>query len=85
MRTEERGNDQIHFIVSGNDNSLSESLTDDSEGIVNCSKVGIVPPINTLSFVIPTEFATEILCDSISKENNFIPPLNTDTLKLYVS
>ena len=71
--TEEPVDDQIYFSISDTDKNSSEQLTDDS------SQINAVPPINTSILDISTEFVTENLCGSKSKENNLIPPLNTDT------
>ena len=61
------------------DNNSTEQLTDDSQGIPDSTEINAVPPINTSILDISTEFATENLCGSKSKENNLIRPLNTDT------
>ena len=55
---EETGIDQIHFSISDSDKNSSEHLTDDSQGIADCSEVSTAPPINTLISYITTEFAT---------------------------
>ena len=52
---------------------------DDLQGIPDSSQINVVPPINTSILDISTKFVTENLCGSKSKENNLIPPLNTDT------
>ena len=77
--TEERVDDQIYFSISDKDKNSSEQLTDDSQSIPDFSQINAVPPINTSILDILTEFVTENLCGSKSKENNLIPPLNTDT------
>ena len=59
----------IHHSMS------TEQLTYDSQGIPDTSQINNVPLINTSILDISTEFVTENLCDSKSKEN----PLNTDT------
>ena len=79
MLTEEPVDDQIYFSISGTDKNSSEQLTDDSQGIPDCSQINAVPPINTSILDIPTEFVTENLFVIKSKENNLIPPFNTDT------
>ena len=61
------------------DNNSTEQLTDDSQGIPDSTEINAVPPINTSILDISTEFVTENLCGSKSKENNLIRPLNTDT------
>ena len=76
---EEPVDDQIYFSISDTDNSSSEQLTDDSHDIPYSGQINPVPPINTSILDISTEFVTENLCGSKSKENNLIPPLNTDT------
>ena len=78
--TEEPEEYQIYFSISDSDKNSSEQLTDDSQGIPDSSQVSTVPPIN--SSHISTEFVTESLCGSISKENNLKLPLNTDTPQL---
>ena len=61
------------------DKNSTEQLTDDSQGIPDSTEINAVPPINTSILDISTEFVTENLCGSKSKENNLIRPLNTDT------
>ena len=61
------------------DKISTEQLTHDSQGIPDSSQINAIPPINTSILDISTEFVTENLCGSKSKENNLIPPLNTDT------
>ena len=77
--TEESLDDQIYFSISDTDKNSSEQLRDDSQGIPDSSQINAVPPINTSILDISTEFVTENLCGSKSKENNLIPLLNTDT------
>ena len=79
MLTQEPIDDQIYFSISDGDKNSSEQLTDDSQGIPDSSQVNAVPPINTSILVESIEFVTENVCGSISKENNLIPPLDTDT------
>ena len=79
MLTEESLDDQIYFSISDTDKNSSEQLRDDSQGIPDSSQINAVPPINTSILDISTEFVTENLCGSKSKENNLIPLLNTDT------
>ena len=80
MLIKELLDDQIYFGISDSDKNSSEQLTDDSEGIADSSQVHAVPPINTSILHISTEFVTDVVaCGSISKENNLIPLLNTDT------
>ena len=77
--TEEPVDDQVYCSISDRDNNSSEQLTDDSQSIPNSSQVNAEPPINTSILDISSEFVNENLCGSISKENNLIPSLNTDT------
>ena len=58
VMTEETGVDQIQFSISDSDKNLLEHLTDDSQGIADCSEVSTAPPINTVISYITTEFAT---------------------------
>ena len=76
---EEPQDDQICFNISDADKNLSEQLTDDSSGILDSSQIKPVPPITTSILDISTEFVTENLSGSKSKENILIPLLNTDT------
>ena len=76
---EEPVNDQIYFSISERDKNSSKQLTDDSQDTPDSSQINVVPPINTSILDISTEFVTENLCGSKSKENNLIHPLNTDT------
>ena len=55
----------------------------DSQGIYYSSQVSKLPPINKPTLHIPTEFATENLCDGLSKENKLILPSNTYTPQLF--
>ena len=77
--TKEPVDHQIYFSISDRDKNSPEQLTDGSQGIPDSSQVNAVPPINTSILGISTEFVTENLCGSKSKENNLIPPLKTDT------
>ena len=79
MLIEEPQDDQICFNISDTDKNLSEQLTDDSSGILDSSQINPVPPITTSILDISTEFVTENLSGSKSKENILIPLLNTDT------
>ena len=79
MLIEEPVDDQIYFSILDRDKKSSEQLSDDSQGIPDSCQINVVPPINTSILDISTEFVTENLCGSKSKENNLIPPLNTDT------
>ena len=79
MLAEEPVDGQIYFSISNRDKNSSEQLMDDLQGIPDSSRINVVPPINTSILDISTKFATENLCGSKSKENNLIPPLNTDT------
>ena len=73
MLTEESEDDQIYFSISDSDKNSPEQLTNDSQGIRDSSPINVVPPMNTSILDISTEFVTENLCGSISKENNLIP------------
>ena len=73
MLTEEPEDDQIYFSISDSDKNSSEQLTNDSRGMRDSSPINTVPPINTSVLDISTEFVTENLFGSISKENNLIP------------
>ena len=79
--TEEPVDDQIYFSISDTGKNSSEQLTDDSQGIPDSSQINVVPPIKTSILDMSTEFLTENLYGSKSKENNLIPPLNTNTLQ----
>ena len=79
--TEEPVDDQIYFSISDTCKNSSEQLTDDSQGIPDSSQINVVPPIKTSILDMSTEFLTENLYGSKSKENNLIPPLNTNTLQ----
>ena len=68
--------DQIYFTISDSDKNSSEQLTDDSHGIPDSSQVSTVPRISASFSHISTNFVTDNLCSSISKENNMIFPLN---------
>ena len=81
--TEEPGDDQIYFSISESEKNLPEYLTDNSQCITDSSQDSTVSPINISISFISTEFVTESLCGSISKENDLILPLNTDTPQLY--
>ena len=67
MLTEELFDDQIYFSISDSDKNLSEQLTDASQSIPDSSLVNAVPPINTSTLHISTEFVTECLCGSTRK------------------
>ena len=79
--TEEPVDDQIYFSISDTGKNSSEQLTDDSQGIPDSSQINAVPPIKTSILDMSTEFLTENLYGSKTKENNLIPPLNTNTLQ----
>ena len=79
--TEEPEGDQIYFSISDTGKNSSEQLTDNSQGIPDSSQINAVPPIKTFILDMSTEFLTENLYGSKSKENNLIPPLNTNTLQ----
>ena len=79
--TEEPEDDQIYFSISDTGKNSSEQLTDNSQGIPDSSQINAVPPIKTFILDMSTEFLTENLYGSKSKENNLIPPLNTNTLQ----
>ena len=69
----------FYFSISDRGKNLSKQLTDDSQVIPDSSQINAVPPINTSILDISTEFVTENFCGSKRKENNLIPPLNTNT------
>ena len=79
---EEPGDDQTYFSISESDKNTSEQLMGDSQGTPDSSQVSAVPPINTSFSNISTEFVTESLCGSMSKENILMLQSNTDTSQL---
>ena len=79
MLTEEPVDDQIYFSILDRDKKSSEQLSDDSQGIPDSCQINVVPPINTSILDISTEFVTENLCGSKTKENNLIASFKTET------